>query len=32
MAAQAQAELLQKNRDSQNGNKEQKGTLINLSA
>lgn len=31
MAAQAQAELLQKNQDNQNGNKEQKGTLLNLS-
>ncbi len=32
MAAQAQAELLQKNRDTQNGNKEQKGTLLNVVA
>ncbi len=32
MAAQAQAELLQKNQDSQNGNKEQRGTKIDVSA
>ncbi|MDO9046392.1 MAG: putative metalloprotease CJM1_0395 family protein [Methylobacter sp.] len=32
MAAQAQAELLQKNQDSQNGNKNQLGTKIDLSA
>lgn len=32
MAAQAQAELLQKNQDSQNGNKDHLGTQINLSA
>lgn len=32
LAAQAQAELLQKNQDSQNGNKDQLGTQINLSA
>lgn len=32
MAAQAQAELLQKNQDSQNGNKDQLGTQIDLSA
>jgi hypothetical protein len=32
MAAQAQAELLQKNQESQNGNKDQRGTQINLSA
>jgi len=32
MAAKAQAELLQKNQDSQNGNKEHRGTKINLSA
>lgn len=32
MAAQAQAELLQKNQDSQNGNKDRLGTKINLSA
>jgi hypothetical protein len=32
MAAQAQAELLKKNQDSQNGNKDHLGTQINLSA
>ena len=32
MAAQAQAELLKKNQDSQNGNKDRLGTQINLSA
>lgn len=32
MAAQAQAELLQKNQDTQNGHKDQRGTQINLSA
>jgi len=32
MAAQAQAELLQKNQDNQNGNKDRLGTQINLSA
>lgn len=32
MAAQAQAELLQKNQDTQNGNKEHRGTKINVSA
>lgn len=32
MAAQAQAELLQKNQDTQNGNKEQRGTKIDVSA
>ena len=32
MAARAQAELLQKNQDSQNGNKDPIGTKINLSA
>ncbi|TAN69803.1 MAG: hypothetical protein EPN17_06785 [Methylobacter sp.] len=32
MAAQAQAELLQKNQDTQNGNKEHRGTKIDVSA
>jgi len=32
MAAQAQVELLQKNQDTQNGNKDHLGTKINLSA
>ncbi len=32
MAAKAQAELMQKNQDTQNGNKEHLGTRINLSA
>ena len=32
LAAQAQAELLQKNQDTQNGNKEQRGTKIDVSA
>lgn len=32
MAAQAQAELLQKNQDTQNGNKDQRGNKIDLSA
>lgn len=32
MAAQAQAELLQKNQDTENGNKDQVGTRIDLSA
>jgi hypothetical protein len=32
MAAQALAELLQKNQESQNGNKEQRGTQLDLSA
>lgn len=32
MAAKAQAELLQKNQDSQNGNKDQRGTQLDLSA
>jgi hypothetical protein len=32
MAARAQAELLQKNQDTQNGNKDQLGTQIDLSA
>jgi hypothetical protein len=32
MAAQAQAELLQKNQDTENGNKDQLGTRIDLSA
>ncbi|MGR9015042.1 MAG: putative metalloprotease CJM1_0395 family protein [Gammaproteobacteria bacterium] len=32
MAARAQVELLQKNQETQNGNKEQQGTQINVSA
>jgi hypothetical protein len=32
MAAQAQAELLQQNQNTQNGNKDRMGTLIDLSA
>ena len=32
MAAQAQAELLQKNQETQNGNKDHRGTKINVSA
>jgi len=32
MAAQAQIQLLQKNQDTQNGHKDQLGTIINQSA